>query len=79
MARFYADIQGNRGEATRMGTTASGMSGHVRGWNIGARVVMDVAQNGEDRVTVYLTSGSSGYHEELLARHTEGEEEDTND
>jgi archaellum component FlaG (FlaF/FlaG flagellin family) len=75
MARFYADIQGNRGEATRMGTTASGMSGHVRGWNIGARVVMDVTQSGEDRVTVYLTSGSNGgRHEELLTQHTEGEE-----
>lgn len=38
MARFYSSIQGNRSEATRMGTPASGISGHIRGWNIGARV-----------------------------------------
>jgi len=38
MARFYASIQGNRGEATRMGTPTSGISGHVRGWNVGVRV-----------------------------------------
>ena len=34
MAQFYASIQGNRGEATRMGTKASGIEGHIRGWNI---------------------------------------------
>ena len=58
MARFYADIKGNRGEATRMGTEASGISGHIRGWDIGARVSVSVNDQGEDEVRVRLTGGS---------------------
>lgn len=37
------------------------LAGHIRGWNIGARVEMDVdPETGFDRVTVYRTAGSSG-------------------
>ena len=61
MARFYAEIQGNRGNATRMGTASSGMTGHIRGWNLGARVELDVDPvTGADRLMVYLTTGSNG-------------------
>lgn len=60
MARFYGDLQGNRGQATRMGTAKSGMDGHIRGWNIGARVWMRVNDAGEDEVTVDITRGSNG-------------------
>jgi len=60
MARFYAEIQGNRGSATRMGTPSSGIWGHVRGWHSGAQIVCDA--KGDDDVTqVYLTSGSNGH------------------
>jgi len=59
MSRFYASIQGNRGMATRQGTPKSGMEGHVRGWNIGARVTCYVGDDGKDRVRVTLTGGSS--------------------
>jgi len=38
MAQFYAAIQGNRGEATRIGTASSGIEGHIRGWNCGVYV-----------------------------------------
>lgn len=59
MAHFYAEIQGNRGTVTRMGTKSSGLTCHIRGWDIGARVDMDVnPETGEDRVTVYRTAGS---------------------
>jgi len=59
MAQFYADIQGNRGEATRMGTKKSGLDGHIRGWHIGARVWMRYnEETQEDECTVDLTSGS---------------------
>jgi hypothetical protein len=72
MARFYAEIKGSRGEATRMGSEKSGMRGHIRGWNIGACVYMDVNPNGEDVVSVYLTSGSNGHKDSrLLGRFTE--------
>ena len=60
MSRFYASIQGNKGEATRMGTANSGMTGHVRGWDIGCLAEMHVGADGEDRVTIFLTSGSNG-------------------
>ena len=60
MAQFYADIQGNRGQATRMGTKKSGLDGHIRGWHIGAKVWMHYnTLTKEDEVTIDLTSGSS--------------------
>jgi len=61
MAQFYADIQGNRGQATRMGTKKSGLDGHIRGWNVGARVYMHFNEKTqEDECTIDLTCGS-GY------------------
>ena len=60
MAQFYGSIQGNRGEATRMGTKNSGIDGHIRGWSIGARVTMRHI-NGEDVCSIELTGGSNGY------------------
>ena len=60
MAHFYASIQGNRGEATRMGTPNSGIEGHIRGWNIGCSVRCFVGTDGVDRVRVSITSGSNG-------------------
>ena len=69
MAQFYADIQGNRGEATRMGTKASGMDSHIRGWHTGAKVVCHYDEDtGKDIVRVYKTGGSSGRSsQELVA------------
>jgi len=59
MAQFYGDIQGNRGQATRMGTKKTGLDGHIRGWNIGARVWMSYnEQTKEDECTIDLTAGS---------------------
>ena len=58
--RFYASIQGCRGEATRMGGKESGIHGHIRGWNVGARIFMSVNEDDEDVCTIRLTSGSSG-------------------
>lgn len=60
MARFYGSIQGSRGEATRLGTAKSGLRGHIRGWAIGARVNCFVDDDGEDAVSISITSGSNG-------------------
>jgi len=68
MAHFYADIQGNRGEGTRMGTKDSGISGHIRGWTVGAKVECS-HDGGVDMVRVYKTSGSHGSRSELLAEY----------
>jgi len=59
MSRFYADIQGNRGEATRQGSEKSGMYGHIRGWHLGAKIQC-FARNDEDICQVYATGGSNG-------------------
>ena len=71
MSRFYASIQGNRGGATRQGTTNSEMSGHVRGWHVGAKVYMlpqeeDGSKDQVDAVQIYLSGGSTGCHSDVF-------------
>lgn len=51
MARFYGEVQGTRGRASRLG--ASGMRSHTRGWNVGVEVVCTI-----DVIEVYETGGS---------------------
>lgn len=42
-----------------MGTAASGMQGHVRGWDVGAAVDMYAEGAHDDRAVIYATGGSS--------------------
>jgi hypothetical protein len=60
MARFYGEIQGNRGTASRMGTPNSGMWAHIRGWNVGiyVRVFVD-PETGRDVIEFHQTGGSN--------------------
>ena len=61
MAHFYGDLQGSRGQATRVGGKKSGIEGHIRGWQVGARVRVSFNEStSEDEVEVQLTSGSNG-------------------
>jgi len=61
MSQFYADILGDRKERTCRGNKNSGVTGHIRGWNVGARVTMRYNElKDEDEVTIELTSGSNG-------------------
>jgi len=63
MAQYYASIQGNRGQGTRMGTKKSGIDGHIRGWNIGCRVWMQFnKETQQDECVINLTGGSTGQH-----------------
>ena len=76
MSHFYADIQGNRGVATRGGSKASGIDGHIRGYHSGARVACWVNDKGQDVVEVYATHGSGYYEakaEGLILRTIDGE------
>ena len=67
MAQFYAEIQGNRGEATRMGSKSSGINGHIRGWHVGAKVSCYYDEESDrDIVRVHQTRGSSGYSASTL-------------
>ena len=60
MAQFYAEIQGNHGEVSRTGSKQSGISGHIRGWNVGAKVYCVHNESKDcDEVFIYATSGSS--------------------
>lgn len=61
MSRYYAEIKGNRGAATRQGTKRSGVYGNIRGWNIGAAVEVfpDPTDDDLDCVRVHITGGSN--------------------
>lgn len=60
MSRFYGSMQGSRGEATRCGTPASGITAHVHGWDLGVRTYVEVCPScGGDRVIAELTGGSN--------------------
>ncbi|KKN74904.1 hypothetical protein LCGC14_0386530 [marine sediment metagenome] len=74
MAHFRADIQGSRGPVSRLGGKRTGISGHLRGWHVGAHVYLTHNETtGKDEVQVYRTSGSSGGgRSELVAEFTEG-------
>ena len=62
MAHFRATVQGNRGEASRLGTKGSGINAHIDGWNSGIRVVAFYNEaNKRDEFSLYFTSGSNGY------------------
>ena len=68
MAHFYGEIQGNRGEATRMGTKDSGFRGHIRGWHVGGSVNCHYNESKDrDQVSIYATGGSNGGRSEHLA------------
>ncbi len=42
-----------------MGSKASGISGHIRGWDVGCRVYCSHNdETGKDEVTISVTSGS---------------------
>lgn len=53
MAHFYGVIQGNRGEATRMGSKASGLETTAASWQGSVRVML-YELNGVDCAIVTL-------------------------
>lgn len=59
MARFRGVMQGCRGQASRLGTAKSGLTARVDGWDLGVRVSIGMDEDGQDRVSLYLTGGSN--------------------
>lgn len=61
MSHFYSTVEGSaKTVATRGGTKDSGISGHIRGWNVGVRVFgWHDEKTGEDVFEVYSTGGSN--------------------
>jgi hypothetical protein len=71
MARFYGELKGARGRASRLGTASSGMSAHIRGWDVGVRVQLSMGPDGNDLVQIWATGGSNGLtNERLIAELT---------
>ena len=62
MSQFYASVTGSRGTtATKTGDKSTGMTAHIRGWNIGVKVACTHdKKTGKDIIRVYKTSGSQG-------------------
>ena len=61
MAHFYADIKGCRGEASRLGSKASGIIAHVASWAGSVRVsISHDEKTGEDWACVSLEPWHNG-------------------
>ena len=60
MAQFRASMQGQRGEASRLGGKSSGISARVNGWRLGIDVDGRYDEKTDSDVfTVAITQGSS--------------------
>lgn len=55
MAHFYGSIKGQRGEATRLGSKASGVEVVAASWAGAVRCSAYLAEDGADHVQVHLT------------------------
>jgi len=67
MAHFRGTVQGNRGEASRLGSKESGLCSKNNGWNLGCTSIMRYSEDLDtDTVSVYITSGSSYSTEEIF-------------
>ena len=60
MAQFRATIEGQRGEASRLGSKNSGLVARINGWHGGVRVEARHSETIGDCFDIYATNGS-GY------------------
>ena len=65
MTTFRGVMQGNKGEASRLGTEKSGLGAHLCGWNGGVNVQLYHDNLGRDSAKITLTGGSNGYGERV--------------
>ena len=63
MAQFRGTLQGDRGQASRLGSKRNGLRATVNGWQSGLTVRASINAKGEDVFTVELTGGSNGGRE----------------
>lgn len=71
MSHFYGKVHGNRGEATRCGSAASGMTSVAAGWKGAIRVRVWNDEEDVDRFEVSLEPwmGSPGRARSLVSGH----------
>lgn len=65
MARFLAEVQGNKGSVHRLGSGTSGIRAQAQGWNAGV-TVLGHDGGGTDEFDVYATGGSGGGDSPIL-------------
>lgn len=58
MSNLYGSLDGNRGNTVTKASNR-GLSGHVRGWDVGVRVAASHG-DGSDEFSIALTGGSNG-------------------
>lgn len=67
MSQWYGSMKGSKGEATRQGTKKSGMTAHIRGWDIGVYVNCFVDdEDGKDTISIYKTRGSNNSSPDII-------------
>lgn len=71
MAQFRATVQGQRGQASRLGSKRSGLRAAVNGWDSG--IYVEAAHDDKDKFYVYATGGSHGGPVRLLGVLEHGE------
>lgn len=59
MAQFLGEVEGQRATVHTIGSKKSGITAHVRGWNVGVKIYCEVDANGNDTIRVYETGGSN--------------------
>lgn len=73
MAAFMGRVQGHRGEATRLGSPASGITSDVKSWETGVSVHGGLDAEGEERFEIVARDIASGAKLEIgCVRKVEG-------
>jgi len=60
MSALYGSLKGSRGEATRCGTKNSGIRSSVQSWNGSLVSYMDLNDEGQPIVELYISDSSTG-------------------
>lgn len=61
MAQFRASVQGQRGDASRLGGKSSGISARVNGWHLGVDVFGSYDEKTDSDIFVVSITGGSGH------------------
>lgn len=73
MAAFMGRVQGHRGEATRLGSPASGITADAKSWEIGVSVHGGLDAEGQERFEIVARDIASGVELEIgCVRKVEG-------
>ncbi len=73
MSHFYGEMFGSaKNPATMRGHKTTGLEAHLRGWNIGVKVILQ-NNNGVDEIYLYKTGGSNDPSGKFLGVLTDDE------